>query len=307
MPVKSKKNGFEVWTISAPEAGSSASFIPAKGGIGSSLVMPGPGGPRELLFQHDFFWEPQTEKTPGGWPFLFPICGRLERDGQMEAYAFEGKSYRMPIHGFGQWMEWQVVESGKNKLTMLLRDTAATREVYPFQFEVKLSYGLGKDGLVCEQTYSNHSAVPLPYYAGFHPYFLTPWPGHEKAKVRLDFRPVRALGYNAKLTAIVQERALPRLPISVASPDLNEQLTQVGTDRETRLIYPDGFTVHMKAEGAEHPDLFPYVQLYTMKDKPFFCVEPWMGVPNALNSETGVRWIQPGHSEYGILRLWTTW
>ena len=69
---------------------------------------------------------------------------------------------------------------------------------------------------------------------------------------------------------------------------------------------PDGTTIHMIAEGVEDKDMFPYVQLYTVEDQPFFCVEPWMGFPNALNTVAGSRWLEPGRSEKGVLKIWTT-
>ena len=62
----------------------------------------------------------------------------------------------------------------------------------------------------------------------------------------------------------------------------------------------------MAAEGVEDPNLFPYVQLYTMTEKPFFCVEPWMAAPNSLNTAKGCRWLEPGAVEHGVLRLWVT-
>ena len=89
-------------------------------------------------------------------------------------------------------------------------------------------------------------------------------------------------------------------------PAINERITRVGEDREAKLRLPDGLTIHLAAEGVEDSDLFPYIQLYTMADKPFFCVEPWMAFPNALNTVAGARWLKPGQSERGMLRVWIT-
>lgn len=306
MASRSTREGWEVLTIASPDGSTSASFVPQKGGTGSSLVLPGPGGPREMLFLHDFFWEGQAERIPGGWPFLFPVCGRLERNGEREVYLHDGCLHRLPSHGFGPKLPWAVAREGGDHVVLRLADTEATREAYPFHFEVQLHYRVEPGVLVCEQTYRNRGGTPLPYYAGFHPYFRTPAPGEGKESVTLDYRPVRAFRYNERLTDLAGERDLPRLPVSITGPDINERLTQVGADKETRLRLPDGLRIHMAAEGVEDPDLFPYVQLYTMPDKPFFCVEPWMAFPNALNTVKGVRWLEPGASEHGVLRLWTS-
>src|SRR5205814_7659569 len=128
-----------------------------------------------------------------------------------------------------------------------------------------------------------------PYYAGFHPYFLTPEPGVGKQQVILNFHPQRRLRYNQRLTEIVGEQPLFTVPISVANPEIHEQLLQLGEDKEINLSYPGRDIIRMAAQGVEDPDLFSYLQIYTPQDQPFVCVEPWMAPPNALNSATGVR------------------
>lgn len=153
-------------------------------------------------------------------------------------------------------------------------------------------------------TYTNHGDRPMPYYAGFHPYFATTPPGQGKNHVILNFHPERRFRYNQRLTDLVGEQPLLHLPSPVTNPEIHEQLMKLGEDKECHLIYPDQDVIMMAAEGVEDPDLFPYVQIYSPADQPFVCVEPWMSYPNALNSIEGVRWLAPGQSEHGVLRLW---
>lgn len=307
MAERTTQHGHEVLTIASADGSTRASFVPEKGGMGSSIVMPGRDGPRELLFLHDFFWDRQTDKIPGGWPFLFPNCGRLERGGEAGTYLYDGHLYRLPSHGFGPRAAWEVAAEAQDSLTLRLVDTEATRAVYPFEFEILLKYRVAKCVLVCEQTYTNRGQVAMPYYAGFHPYLRTPAPGAGKERVMLDFAPARAFAYNERLTDLARETAVPQVPAPIVHPTVNERIARVASNKEARLILPDGLTVHLAAVGVEDDDLFPYVQLYTMPDKPFFCIEPWMAFPNALNTVAGARWLRPGQSEHGILRLWVTW
>lgn len=298
MALKRSDHGYEVFSIVSPDGGTRASFIPEKGGVGSSLVI----GGREMLFLHDFFWDRQTEKIPGGWPFLFPICGRLERGGQAGQYLYDGRIRKMPSHGFGPRVPWTAIESGRDdELVLQLTDTDATRDMYPFRFEVRLTYRAEKNALVCEQSYANRGDAPMPYYAGFHPYFLTPAPGAGKEAVALDYKPLRAFRYNERFTDLAEEVPPPAVPVGAhADAVLEQRLTMVGADRELKLAIPGGPAIHMTA------DIFPYVQLYTMTDKSFFCVEPWMGFPNALNTVAGARWLKPGQSERGVMKVWIT-
>ncbi len=307
MATVENKNGFEVWTIMAADGMTRAAFVPGKGGVGASLVMPVGDQPRELLFQHPFFWEPNRAGIiPGGWPFLFPICGRLARGGAEGAYLYNGRRYQLPIHGFAPYLPWDVLENERaDEIVLGLSDTEETRANYPFPFEIQLRYRVEPGALFGELCVLNKGARPMPYYAGFHPYFRTPPRGRGKEEVRLDYKPARRFVYNRDYTDLIGEREPPRPPVSVGDPDLNEQLTTVATDREIALRFPDGWSLHLTAEGVEDPNLFKYIQLYTMPDQAFFCVEPWMGFPNALNTVLGARVLAPGAEEHGVIRLWT--
>lgn len=301
------RHGMEVYRIAAADGSAEARLVPGMGAAMESLRLPGRRGLQETLYLHPFFWDPASERTRGGFPFIFPICGRLERGGELGAYLYEARVRRMSNHGFSMRQPWTVRDaSAPDALTLTLRDSETTREQYPFSFELALTYRVRAGMLTVEQEYRNTGSVPLPYYAGFHPYYLTPPPGAGKEKVMLQGRPERQLVYNDRLTDAVGTAPPPVLPISVSDPLINERLTRVGADKEFRLVLPEGVVLHSVAEGREDPDLFPYVQFYTMPDRPFFCVEPWMSFPNALNTAKGCRWLAPGQAEYGALKVWTT-
>lgn len=300
-------HGFDVYTIQAADGSIEASFVPEKGGIGSSIRVMEADGPREILFRHPFFWDaPPVVRTPGGWPFLFPICGRLERDGQAEAYRYNDRLYRMPIHGFSMRVPWAVEPSeSDDELVMTLRDSEATRPLYPFAFLVRLRYRVEARRLICEQTYRNTGEAPLPYYAGFHPYFAVPEPGAGKEATQLHMTPTARCVYNDRLTDTIDRAAPPAMPVSIADPGIHENLLRVGEGHVTRLSFPDRPGWALEARGVETPGLFPYVQLYTMTDKPFFCIEPWMGAPNGLNTFGACRVLRPGEEEHGMTTLST--
>lgn len=296
--------GFETYTISSKEGSTQATFVPERGGVASSIVMPGSHGARELLFYYPHLWQRDSQELPGGWPFCFPVCGRLELNGQINHYSFNGQIYKLPIHGFAWQKIWQVIETGDDYLRMELRDDEETRAVYPFHFTVELLYEIRHRQLFCRQNYTNHGDKPMPYYAGFHPYFLTPVAGNGKDKVILNFNPLKRLRYNSALTEVVGEQSLFQLPVSVADPVIHEQLMILGENKEIHLNFPDQDIINMGVEGVEDPNMFPYLQIYSPAEQPFICVEPWMGYPNALNSSTAVRWLAPGQTEHALLRLW---
>lgn len=304
MAIQAILNGLTTYTIVSGDGKSRASFIPEKGGICYSIIFPDKNEERELLFLHDYFSQSHWFDLPGGWPFLFPVCARVERDGQRGHYLYEGHIYQMPQHGFAWQSSWEVLSAEKpDELIMFLRDNPATRAIYPFSFEVKLLYKIGNGILICEQIYTNLNKDPMPYSVGFHPYFLTPAPEQGKDEVILDYQPVKCFSYNKDYTDLVGTQPLFQIPTSITNPQINEKLTLLGKNKKVALKYTEDFILEIGAAGIEDLDLFPYLQLYTMPDKPFFCVEPWMSFPNAINAVKGMRWLAAGQSEKGLLTL----
>lgn len=288
--------------IHAADGVSCMRFVPHKGGTAYSLILPGSDGPRELLYIHDNFWQDDYDDLIGGWPFCFPVCARLHRDGEQGVYLYKGKRYQLPIHGISWNQPWQVLTHEADRLVMQLTANADSLQRYPFQFEVTLDYRIAAAELFCEQTYVNCGDEPMPYYAGFHPYFLTPAVDAGKADVSLDFASNGRLLYNEQLTDIEGRADALAWPCSVADPAINEQLSMVDGRNAFTLRYENGDQLTMQVD-ADKPELFPYIQTYTMVDKPFICVEPWMGHPNALNTVGASQWLQPGQSQQAMMHL----
>ncbi|MBP7275386.1 MAG: aldose epimerase [Kiritimatiellae bacterium] len=304
MATLERQHGQDVWMIAANDGCTSAQFVPAFGGIGSSLTLPFRGVAREMLFQHDFFWNEAYTRTRGGWPFLFPVCGRMRRDGLDGVYLHEGRRYVLPSHGFSLRVPWQVTRSDEpDALEMELVSDEVTRDVYPFDFQVRLRYRVSPGVLDAEMEVRNTGSSPMPYFAGFHPYFRTPPAGQGKEEVRIALATPRQWLYNADQTDIIGPAPSPAFPASIQSAEVNETLNETPDGHATRMMYSDGFTLEVSFAEISAPRLFPFVQLYTIPERPFFCIEPWMGHPNAFNSLTGCRRLAPGGCDRAVLRV----
>lgn len=293
-------DGIRVFSLASAGGETRADVVPDLGGIVSSLQLPGPGGrPRECLFQYPWFWDRGTEELRGGIPPLFPVCGRLLKDGVRGLYHVDGKPFVLPIHGFSMRLPWEVVDASRPAaLRLRLADTDATRQIYPFAFELDLLYSVSAEGLACRLAVRNAGDVPMPFYAGFHPYFLTPPPGAGKEQTRFDARPrVRHL-YNSTKTDLVATAPVPAFPMSVADVDVNELLLEVGDRGETRLLWPDGFALVQTASPS-----LRYRQFYTLPDQPFFCDEPWMAPPGSMNRPGAAPVLPPGAAATCVVRL----
>jgi len=277
-------------------------FIPELGGLATSLqLLDTQRNPQELLFLPKSFEPKKYKGVSCGWPFCFPVCGRLQRDGKKGVYLYEGKRYKLPeLHGFAQHEPWQVLDHSQDRISLRLIDNERTREQYPFAFELVLSYHINDHELRCEMAVVNRDEKPMPYYAGFHPYFLVEG---DKQKAFIEFEGKSGWQYNKGLTDIVGERSLFETPIAITAEAVNESLTELAEDKTIRLSLPNGQRLEMSVIGRDNPNLFRFLQLYHRPDEPFFCVEPWMSYPNAINSVEGARWLGPGETDRAVLEL----
>ena len=298
------QNRFDTITIIAEDGLTRASFVPERGGIGHSITLPWRGKAREILYTHDCFWDETIDDLPGGLPYLFPICGRL--DG---AYEWQGKSFDLPIHGVSWWQTWQAKKINAHTVELCLRDNETTQQHYPFAFCVTLRFEVQTGKLICTQTVENRGHEAMPYYAGFHPYFLLPGVADSKANTTLHLAASKQYQYNESLTAVIGDKPCATFPAMLDDAALNEQLFALAQGDIT-LSYPDGFKLCMRVS-----DHFNHCQLYNMPEKPFYCVEPWMGQPGGLNQaamqatqtaqepNNQLRWLTAGKQDTATLIL----
>lgn len=282
-------------TLVARDGISTMKLAPEKGGMGYSLVLPGKHGPRELLYLHDSFQNDEFDDLVGGWPLCFPICARLQRDGQIGAYLYQGRRYTLPIHGISWYQAWQVVAQDSDAVSLYLSSNEHSRQHFPFDFELTQRFEVLPGEMRCQLRIENSGNEGMPYYAGFHPYLLTPQPNEGKGQVMIKMNSDYRLQYNEGLTDIIGHQEPLCWPLSAADPAINEQLSHIVGENMCSIDYGDGDCLSMHCVGSDGMR-FPYLQTYTMANKPFICLEPWMSHPNAMNTVGACAWLMPGQS-----------
>jgi galactose mutarotase-like enzyme len=297
-------------TIIAADGLTTATFIPELGALGVSITMPDPkdpSGKRELLYMpQEFDWE-NPSKISGGLPFCFPICGRLTRGGEDGVYLFDGKRYQMGIHGFAHLGSWEVLYAESDQLGMRLTYNEETLKIYPFEFEVELHYEVKDGELICRHRYANLSdSQVMCYYSGFHPYFLIDPKRYTKDQVFLCAETSGQFFYNKDLNDVLSSDDIPvTLSSALSNPDLNEKLFYFNEEAGFEMHFPDGMIIGM--DIGNFPEEFsaslPFMQLYHVPEKPFFCVEPWMSHPNSFNTQLATHVLFPSEFEEAIWTL----
>jgi len=248
----------------------------------------------------------QPALVRGGNPLLFPFIARHRVDGGEVGWwrDAEGVVRPMPLHGFARDLPFdaQVSPQG-DAIRMTLEDSDATHARYPFGFRFVAGYRLVDEAtLDVDLTTSNTGTTRLPYYAGHHFYFTVPHDSRGESTLSLPRTFARHQRPDGTLTdpVVGEPRYLfddpqihdrfhcldgtPGVPVRIDIPALQRT---IGID-------------------LQRPGSVPWyaVTSWTLApESDFYCVEPWLGLPDAIHHGLGLRWLEPGQTETASLRI----
>ena len=130
--------------------------------LGANVLSYRPTGLGETLFRPAKRDYNRGDKFHGGIPLCWPQFGnRFSKD--------------LPQHGFASKMPFEVrgteYTEEKTSVTLGLRASAATRDLWPVDFDLEVTVTVSMKLNVLAKT-TNTGNVPLAFNCGFHPYFL---------------------------------------------------------------------------------------------------------------------------------------
>ncbi|QGZ61075.1 aldose epimerase family protein [Paraburkholderia acidisoli] len=247
----------------------------------------------------------QPARVRGGNPLLFPFLGRHFVDGKIGRWRDANGVVRdLPMHGFARDLPFAAQpDADGHGLRMTLVDTEATRVGYPFAFRFEAAYRL-IDEHTLEVTLSatNTGTEPMPWYAGHHFYFALPHA--QRAQTTLELPPSE------------RRYQLPDGSISTPEPGAPEyrldDASIIDRFHVLRSTSPAPVRLHAPGLGREITidlncaDSLPWYAVTTWTEAPdsdFYCVEPWLGLPDAIHNGLGLRWLAPGNTETATLRI----
>ena len=239
----------------------------------------------------DLQWDGDPAVWTGRAPILFPIVGMLVGSH----YRLDGKTYELDKHGFARHSLFEVAEASAASATFRLRDSEATRAVYPFRFELDVRFSIDGATLTLAATVKNPGETPLPASFGFHPALRWPLPyGQPRADHALTFQhdepaPIRRINTEG----VVLPEALPT-PVVGRTLTLRDDLftnDAVIFDalNSDRLRYGAGAGTSLE---IVFPDT-PYLGVWTKPGGGYICVEPWHGIADPVGFDGDFR-AKPG-------------
>ena len=129
---------------------------------------------REYMWQAGDLW-------PRHSPILFPIVCSVNND----TYRVDGQAYHLPRHGFARDTEFTVVKQAENQVTLALHESEETLKVYPYRFNLAISYRLEGNKIHVIWHVENTDTKEIHFQIGGHPAFNMP-SGKLDGMIKLD-------------------------------------------------------------------------------------------------------------------------
>lgn len=233
---------------------------------------------------HEYLWSGDNKYWGRQAPILFPIIGGLKEG---KAYI-EDKEYFMGRHGFARDMIFNEVNSSENKVTYLLKSNDDTLKVYPYKFELYVSYEINRNRIKVTYEVKNIDDKTIFFSIGGHPAFCCPINTNEKFEdYYLEFEKKETQKFIAQPDGLIKfEDKLMLDNSNILELDKNvfsEIDTYIFNNLNSKIV-----TLKSKKSVKSismHFEGFPFFGVWTKPDTaPFICLEPWYGVNDTVDT-----------------------
>ena len=232
----------------------------------------------------EYLWQ-GGEKWPRRSPILFPIVCRVNDD----TYTVDGKEYHLPRHGFARDTKFKLIAQGEHKVTYALHESEETLKVYPYRFNLAVSYRLSGNKIHVVWHVENTDCREIHFQIGGHPAFLAPGcKEDEDLKGVIQLLPSNLKSQNSKLKSLK------------SYIDGSHEMTEIELDQVKDGLIPfndeffanDSVKIHdcqtheaclLDTDGSPAVTVdykCPIIAFWSpyQKKAPFVCIEPWYGL-----------------------------
>ena len=261
---------------------------------------------RDVLYWPELKSLNEFARVRGGNPILFPFSGRCFDAGDMLYWRGpDGVRRPMPMHGLARQGQFRLARADAGGFSALFIPDAAARECYPYDYEFTVDYRFEPLGFYVEFALRNLGRTPIPWSAGHHFYFTLPWTeGLTRDDYAVRIPSHRIARQDPATGALVDQPHLgaeEKLSNSALLDTIHLDLagnSAVVTER------PSGNRLTLRIGTAKKVPAGAVVVTWSDKpESPFYCVEPWMGPPNAPGNQLGMHLVDPGQTQRFIVEV----
>lgn len=231
---------------------------------------------KEMLHNGEKFWDRQS-------PILFPTVGRLRENTTI----INNKEYEIPQHGFAKDMEFELVKETENEKVYMTKSNKDTLKMYPFKFELYISYIIDKDTLTIKYKVINKDEKEMLFGIGGHPGFKLDLEQEEyyfelnKKEDEPEFmevegnyisnNPAKNILKDSKIINIEKDSFIND---AIMIKKLKSNIITLKQKKDDKKILEFDF------KG------FPILAIWSIPNAAFICIEPWFNYADKIK-ETG--------------------
>ena len=226
---------------------------------------------------YEFMWQGGEGLWSMQAPLLFPLCGSYAD----RKYTILGEIRPIALHGFALSSKFELIKATDSSLEFVLRANDKTRESFPFEFELFVSYSLNGEDIRLDAKIKNLSDITMPYMFGWHPGFNLPTSeGQDIEDYEIDVK-----------TDKLSWTPMSENGVFYTEKAIEYSLTNEAYHLNTKEIYPNDtmiFKGHknyaaMSAKGYSYKlvmtwsENLPSLCIWKEPDDntKFICIEPW--------------------------------
>lgn len=252
---------------------------------------------RSLKSGREYIWQADPSHWAAHAPNLFPIIGCLKED----AFLYKGKAYPCLKHGFFRKNpKVKLLVQSEDKLTYVLKHDEETLAMYPFQFEIQVSFILRGNSLEVHHLVQNPNKDEMLFSLGGHPAFACPVnQGETYSDYYLEFEKEET----AESWSVTAEGLIDKGTYLVFKDPKRIHL-QPNTFEKDALVFKDlnSKKISLKSKksqqvlSVEFSD-FPYMGIWAKPGADFVCIEPWLGIADSVEHDRNFE------TKEGLLKL----
>ena len=231
--------------------------------------------------EKEFIWNGNPEFWGKHSPILFPIVGTLKNN----EYYYNNKKYSLNRHGFARDMDFELIAISDSKALFSLVNNANTLHVYPFEFELLLSYELTDNSLIINFKVINKNQFSMPFSIGAHPAFAL---AGQFENYSLDFE------FSEELIRFELENDLLSNVTNSIPQNGNNVALHYDLFEKDALVFKKIKSKKITLLENEKPilrvrfDDFPSLGIWTKPKAPFICIEPWLGYADTTTNSGNI-------------------
>ena len=239
---------------------------------------------------NSFLWHGDPEIWGSYAPNLFPIIGSLKDD----SYSYNGAIFKMKKHGFVRHNNSLVIKNkSKTEITFQLNSNEALYKIYPFLFQLEITYTLSNNCLTVNHTVKNLDKKTLFFSIGGHPAFKCPLYKNENYS---DYFLAFETNENSETYLLNIENGLVTDKTESVFSTSNRINLHSNLFNKDALIFKDlksrKVTLTHNNKGpilsVTYKD-FPFLGVWAKPNAPFVCIEPWQGIADSENTNQNIK------------------